>query len=92
MDFFAKIRERFERGLVFLAVLISSSLAQTGLGQSNFPRELTIDLGGGTGMEFVLIQPGSFQMGSEKNMEEKPVHAVTIAKAFYIGKIGRAHV
>ena len=72
--------------LFFLAVLMSTARAQTGAGQSNLPRELTVDLGGGITMEFVLIQPGSFQMGSDKNTEEKPVHTVAIAKPFYIGK------
>lgn len=48
------------------------------------PREaLSVNLGGGVSMEFVLIRPGSFQMGSES---EKPVHKVTLAKPFYIGK------
>jgi len=38
-------------------------------------------------MELVLIPPGSFDMGSEKGHADwKPVHKVTIEKAFYIGK------
>lgn len=38
-------------------------------------------------MEFVLIRPGSFMMGSDKGADdEKPVHKVTITKPFYIGK------
>jgi formylglycine-generating enzyme required for sulfatase activity len=45
---------------------------------------LTVDLGGGVGIEFVLIRPGSFSMGSEKG--EEPVHTVTISKPFYLGK------
>jgi formylglycine-generating enzyme required for sulfatase activity len=38
------------------------------------------------GMEFVLIPPGEFLMGSEKNDGEKPVHKVTIGYSFYLGK------
>ena len=49
-------------------------------------KNLTVDLGGGVKMEFILIQAGSFQMGSNKNSNEKPVHMVTITKPFYLGK------
>ena len=39
------------------------------------------------GMELVLMQAGSFMMGSEKGLDdEKPVHKVTISQPFYIGK------
>ena len=49
--------------------------------------QLTLDLGGGVKMEMVLIRPGSFDMGSDKGQPaEKPVHKVTLKKAFYIGK------
>ena len=42
-------------------------------------------------MEFVLIQPGEFDMGSPANEtgrydDEGPVHHVTISKAFYLSK------
>ena len=42
-------------------------------------------------MEFVLIQPGEFDMGSSANEtgrydDEGPVHHVTISEAFYLGK------
>jgi formylglycine-generating enzyme required for sulfatase activity len=51
------------------------------------PKELTVDLGGGVKMEFVLIPPGSFMMGDEDGYRgEKPVHKVTITKPFYLGK------
>ncbi|MBM4048141.1 MAG: formylglycine-generating enzyme family protein, partial [Planctomycetes bacterium] len=47
----------------------------------------TISLGGGVTMEFVLIRPGSFMMGSEEgDDQEKPVHKVTITKPFYMGR------
>ena len=51
-------------------------------------KNLSIDLGGGVTMEFVLIRPGSFIMGSDKSQqkEDKPAHKVTITKPFYLGK------
>ena len=42
------------------------------------------------GMEFVLIKPGTFLMGSEKGLDdEKPVHEVENHKAILYGKISR---
>ena len=43
------------------------------------------------GMEFVLIPPGSFRMGGDKDLEqaedhENPRHRVNISKTFYMGK------
>ena len=39
------------------------------------------------GMEFVLIPSGTFKMGSDTgDADERPVHQVTISKAFYMGK------
>jgi formylglycine-generating enzyme required for sulfatase activity len=39
------------------------------------------------GMEFVLIPAGTFKMGSDTgDQDERPVHQVTISKAFYMGK------
>jgi formylglycine-generating enzyme required for sulfatase activity len=46
----------------------------------------------GTGIEFVLIPPGTFQMGcSASNQhgcfsDESPVHTVTLTNAFYMGR------
>jgi formylglycine-generating enzyme required for sulfatase activity len=38
-------------------------------------------------MEFALIQPGEFMMGSDKgNDDEKPMHEVRLSKPFYLGK------
>jgi len=48
--------------------------------------EMAVDLGGGVTMEFVLIKPGSFMMGSEVIDDAKPVHKVTITKPFYMGR------
>ncbi len=43
------------------------------------------------GVEFVLVPPGSFKMGGDKNLEqaedhENPCHLVTLSQAFYMGK------
>jgi formylglycine-generating enzyme required for sulfatase activity len=51
----------------------------------------TLDLGGGVGLELVRINPGQFMMGAPEsdpdfNVSEGPVHPVTIAKPFFIGK------
>ncbi len=40
---------------------------------------------GGTMPNMVLVQGGTFQMGSNKHDDEKPVHTVTV-NSFYIGK------
>ena len=51
------------------------------------PKELTLDLPGKVTMEFVLIQPGSFLMGSNRGfVDEMPVHRVVISKPFYMAK------
>ena len=39
------------------------------------------------GMEFVLVEAGTFQMGSTSgDSDEKPVHQVTLTKDYYLGK------
>jgi formylglycine-generating enzyme required for sulfatase activity len=38
------------------------------------------------GMEFVLIQAGTFQMGSTVFNDEQPVHEIRISRPFYLGK------
>jgi len=57
----------------------------------SIPMERTVDLGGGVGMEFVLIPAGEFDMGSPPSEEDRleyegPVHRVMISKSFYVGK------
>ena len=52
---------------------------------------ITVDLHGGTMMDFVWIKPGSFLMGSTSSEPnrgewEDPQHEVTISKGFYLGK------
>jgi len=67
--------------LVFLLVISLLVLVQSCSVQ---PQTLKSD---SIGMELVLVQPGTFQMGSDDgDADEKPVHSVTISKPFYIGK------
>jgi len=51
-------------------------------------KEITIDLGNGVIMEFVLIPAGTFQMGSMTGYtkDDQPVHTVNITKPFYMAK------
>ena len=54
---------------------------------AQLPRELDNSLG----MEFVLIEPGTFEMGSlatesGRDDDEGPVHQVTLSQPFYLGK------
>ena len=52
-------------------------------------RSMTIDLGDGIKMEMVLINEGTFTMGSDYDMgeeDESPLRNITITKPFYIGK------
>jgi formylglycine-generating enzyme required for sulfatase activity len=46
-----------------------------------WPKELTVDIGGGAALSMVCIQPGKFSMG-----EGNEKHEVTLTKPFYIGK------
>jgi formylglycine-generating enzyme required for sulfatase activity len=48
--------------------------------KAEVPEAKEIDLGGGVTMKMVLIRPGKFMMGEEKNQ-----HEVTISKPFYMG-------
>ena len=38
------------------------------------------------GIEFVLIQPGTFIMGDDSISQAKPAHEVTLTRPFYMGK------
>jgi formylglycine-generating enzyme required for sulfatase activity len=63
---------------------VTATIISTG---ASARKEMAIDLGGGVKMEFVLIPAGSFMMGSSDiYRDRKPVHKVTIGKAFYLGK------
>ncbi len=48
---------------------------------------VSLDLGSGVMLALILVQPGSFLMGSERgDDDEAPVHEVTISQPFYLGK------
>jgi formylglycine-generating enzyme required for sulfatase activity len=47
--------------------------------------ELATKLTNSIGMKFVLIQPGGFMMGSNRDHSEKPLHRVQITQPFYLG-------
>jgi formylglycine-generating enzyme required for sulfatase activity len=49
-------------------------------------KSLSWDVGHGVKMAFVLIQPGSFMMGSAVDGHDQPVHKVTLTKPFYMGQ------
>lgn len=50
------------------------------------PAQKSIELGGDTTLEMVLIPAGSFAMGDDMGLDdEKPAHNVTITKPFYLG-------
>jgi formylglycine-generating enzyme required for sulfatase activity len=66
--------------LVLLLTAFGRALAQ------EMPARMSVEVGGGVKMDFVLIRPGSFMMGSENgDTDEKPVHQVTITRPFYMG-------
>jgi formylglycine-generating enzyme required for sulfatase activity len=53
--------------------------------------ELSIELGNGVKVDFVLILPGEFDMGSssyekDRDPDEGPVHKVRISRPFYIAR------
>jgi formylglycine-generating enzyme required for sulfatase activity len=73
--------------LVLVAAPVSRAQVSDGEAPKNPPvtqepkKKFTVDLGGGVTMEFILIRPGSFTMGSNK-----VTHKVTLTKPFYLGK------
>ena len=61
--------------------------AKEWLALNEIPREVTNSIG----MEFVLLPPGKFQMGTSQSMgnrnhDEGPTHEVTVSQGFYLGK------
>jgi len=49
-------------------------------------KAMTLDLGEGAKMDFVLIPAGTFVMGSKERSAEQPLRRVTIERPFYLGK------
>ena len=68
-----------------VAVLSSTAQAQTTTNSP--PKTITLELGSGTTMDFVLIPAGTFMMGAEASRaDEVPVTKVTLTRPFYFGK------
>jgi formylglycine-generating enzyme required for sulfatase activity len=74
-----------QRTLAELEQLIPSDPRMSGLREKAaalpWPKEMSVDLGGGVTMDVVFIRSGSFSMGEG---DEK--HQVTLTKPFYMGK------
>jgi len=70
-----------KRWLVALVLAAAVLLGAPGYSSEPEPaKDLTLDLGGAVTMKLVLIRPGKFMMG-----EEKDRHEVTLSKPFYMG-------
>jgi len=51
------------------------------------PTELKTSITNSIGMEFVLIQPGEYEMGSTDGYkDEQPVYTVRLSQSFYLGR------
>lgn len=67
---------------------IGLSAAVSAMG-ATLPRTVVLGLGPGVTMSFVLIEAGSFVMGSDPNFsdgDETPAHRVTLTQPFYLGE------
>jgi formylglycine-generating enzyme required for sulfatase activity len=73
--------------LALLSAIASPFLLVAQTDTLPLPKTETIDLGDGVKMEFVLIQPGTFTMGSSTgSYDERPAHKVTLTQPYYLGK------
>jgi formylglycine-generating enzyme required for sulfatase activity len=55
-------------------------------------KEMSVDLGGGVKMDFVLIPAGAFKMGADTGTEaDKPAHEVKISEPFWMAKYELTH-
>ncbi|MDP6381514.1 MAG: protein kinase, partial [Phycisphaerae bacterium] len=75
-------------GIGIIAVVTNPS-KKTIVSKMGPPKTLTLNLGGGVAMKFVLIPAGKFIMGSpqsekERDNDESPQHEVAISKTFYM--------
>ena len=61
------------------------------LSEFAYAKTVTVALGGGVKMEFVLIPQGRFQMGSPKDenghCDDEQLHEVSITRPFYLGPL-----
>ena len=75
--------------LPLLWFVLAAALRAAAPAERTLAPTATVALGGGLKMEFVLIQPGSFIMGSDENTgdgDESPQRKVAITRPFYLGK------
>lgn len=73
------------RGIVIGLAMVLAALAElSSVGQpGKTAAKAVANSRNSVGMEFVRIEPGTFQMGSEAgDADEKPVHQVTLSKGF----------
>jgi formylglycine-generating enzyme required for sulfatase activity len=102
--FMVHFRFRWLIAAVAMAVVVALLMQPDGRGDSgrsaaererNWEIEdlsrVTVSLGGGVTMDFVLIPAGTFLMGSPKeekqrSEDEGPQHEVRITRSFYLGK------
>jgi formylglycine-generating enzyme required for sulfatase activity len=69
-----------------LAPDFKKTLLQKGGNQQGESQEEVFDLGNGVKLEMVYIPAGGFMMGSHEDEDEQPIHKVTFAQGFYMGK------
>lgn len=73
-------------GLVLLLLALAGALEA----QERTTAELPHEIRNSVGMEFVLIMPGTFQMGSPVGEsgrgDDETLHTVTLSRPFYLGK------
>jgi len=75
---------------LLLSATLTGFVAGCGNPAGDLRRDGTVDLGAGIKMEFLLVKPGHFKMGTEQEgsdyAEERPAHDVLLTKSFYLGK------
>jgi formylglycine-generating enzyme required for sulfatase activity len=80
------MRRNARRVVALLVVVLGGCLCEAKAGPPP-AKDITLDLGGGVKMELVLIPAGEFVMGDAGgDFDEVPLHKVTIAKPFCLGK------
>ena len=73
------------RKLVTIGAMLAFATMLAVYGKDGETKVFTLP--GGVRMEMVYVAPGSFQMGSDGEVDdEKPVHKVTLTKGYWIGK------
>lgn len=83
----AKHRSELWIGFVIVLVLFLGPMAMGGCNKNSASPSAGTVMKNGSGMEFAYVPPGSFQMGaSNGDQNEQPVHQVTFARGFFIGR------